>query len=252
MPSTLNIRDNQLALSAQAGIANLAAASWDASVRPAQEFQAVLALRIVLAAYLVGEVTRQVSEGGQTIITATLDNRHAPPERVAAAQLLLAPLGAYSDLAGLKMTIQNDIGDVGAVPIPIPILITAGAVAVTMVLARAGVIMWVAQKAADIVDGALLRNDASKELQRADAEALKLVNNHVQREQAAGTTLPIDEATKTALQGLQARVDSIVQASFQSAAQKGLPSWVLPAAGIAAASLVTAVLVMSRRRKSNV
>jgi len=190
---------------------------------------------------LVGEVKRDVNPDGFTTILVTLDGRAQPSERFSAASLLLAPLGAYADLAGI--TLEKRASETGDVGVPIPVLILAGAVAVTIVAAQAYVVMYVADKALVIVENALKRNSAAKEIQRADAEVLKLVNTHVQREIAAGTTLPLDDATKLALAGLQNRVGSLVQLGYQNPQEKGFPSWALPAAGLAAAAVVTAVVI---------
>lgn len=243
MPQTLTISDRQLAISADAGIEHLASADWSASTHPDEEFLAVLALRMVLAGYLVGDVKRDVSPDGLTTIRVTLDGRAQPSERLSAASLLVSPLGAYADLAGIEIEKRaSETGDVGA-PVPIPVLILAGAVAVAIVAAQAYVVMYVADKALIIVENALKRNSASKEIQRADAEVLKLVNSHVQREIASGTTLPLDDATKLALAGLQNRVGSLVQLGYQNPQEKGFPSWALPAAGLAAAAVVTAIII---------
>ena len=245
MPSTLQIQDRQLSISATEGIRHLEAGDWSASVRPAEEFLAVLALRLVLAGYLIGSVNKSVSPDGLTTIQVVLDGRSAPRERLEAAQMLVAPLGAYGDLAGISFRNQAETG-----AIPIPILIVGGAVAVTAVIAQAYVVMYVAEKATAIVDGALKRNAAGSEIQRADAEVLKLVNMHIQREQAAGTTLPLDDATRQAIGGLQTRVGSLVKNAFEAEAKSNFPSWALPAAGLAALAVVTAIIVYRVKQRN--
>jgi hypothetical protein len=239
MPKTLEIQDRQLSVSAVEGIRHLEAGDWSTSVRPAEEFLAVLALRLLLAGYLIGEVEKAVSPDGTTTLRVSLNGGAATPERLEASKLLVAPLGVYGDLAGLKFASQAN--DTGAVPIPI--LIAGGAVAVTVVIAQAYVVMYVAEKASAIVDGALKRNAASSEIQRADAEVIKLVNQHVQREQAAGSTLPLDDATRFAMSGLQSRVGALVERAYDSEKSKSFPSWALPTAGLTALAVVTAIIV---------
>lgn len=246
MASTLSIQDRVLSVSATEGIRHFELGDWTTSARPAEEFLAVLALRLLLSGYLIGSVQKDTSSDGTTTIQVQLDSRDADPDRVMAAKMLVAPLGVYADMAGLRLDAKAS--DTGA--IPIPILITGGAVAVTVVIAQAYVVMYVAEKAAAIVDGALKRNQASSEIQRADAEVLKLVNNHVQREQASGQTLPLDEATRAALAGLQSRVGSLVNSAFEREASKGFPSWALPTIGLAAVAAVTAIIVY-RVKKGN-
>jgi hypothetical protein len=197
---------------------------------------------MVLAGYLVGSVSRSTNSDGATTIRVVIDGRAAPPERLAAAKACVESLAAYADLAGI--TANYDTGDVG---VPVPVLVLAGVVSVAVVAAQAYVMIQVADRAGSIVDNALKRNAASSEIQRADAQVLKLVNNHVQREIAAGTTLPIDEATRMAIQGLHTRVGSLVQAGYQKEEEKGFPVWVLPALGVTAAAVVTAIIVYKKK-----
>ncbi len=245
MAQTLTIQDRELSVAATEGIRHFQEADWSTSTRPEQEFLAVLALRMVLAGYLVGDVQRDTSPDGTTTIRVTIDGRTQPSERLSAAKLLLLPLGVYADQSGIA--IEKKAADTGA--IPVPVLITGGAVAVAIVAAQAYVVMYVAEKALIIVDQGLKRNAATKEIQRADAEALKLVNQHVQREIAAGRALALDEATKTALAGLQTRVNELVKAGYENVQASGFPSWALPTMGLAAAAVVTAVVIYRRKGK---
>lgn len=238
MPASLSVHDRQLSIAATEGIRHLEAADWSTSVRPGEEFLAVLALRLLLAGYLIGTVNKIVGADGTTSLHVEIEANNAPPERAEVARLLVAPLGVYADMAGLSFTSQAS--DTGA--IPVPILIVGGAVAVTVVIAQSYVVMYVAEKAAAIVDGALRRNAASAEIQKADAEVLKLVNLHVQREQSAAKTLPLDEPTRFALSALQARVGALVKSAFDQPS-KNFPTWALPAIGVTAAAVVTAIIV---------
>jgi hypothetical protein len=247
MPATLTIADRSLSVAATEGIRHLQDADWSASTRPTEEFLAVLALRLVLVGYLVGSVTRTTNADGATMIAVSLPANDTGGERLAAAKLLLAPLGIYADMAGIS--IEKRASDTGV--IPIPVLIVGGVVAVSFVAAQAYVVMYVADKAGEITDRVLKRQAAASEIQRADAEVLKLVNLHVQREQASGQTLALDEATKFALGGLQSRVGSLVQLGYQSEQNKGFPSWALPAMGLAALAVVTAIVFL-RKGQHNV
>jgi hypothetical protein len=239
MPTSLTISDRQLAISASEGVKHLDAADWSASVRPTEEFLALLALRIVLAGYLVGDVKRSTDASGATTIEVTLDGRPAPAARKAAAQLVVAPLGAYAELAGLSFA--SHANDTGA--IAVPVLIVGGVVAVSAIVSGAVVLYSVANRATEIVDKALKRNAASAEIQKADAQALALVNNHVQRELAAGRTLALDDATNTALGAVKTRIQQLIGLGFTDPEKPNtLPSWVLPVAGLTAAAVVTAVI----------
>jgi hypothetical protein len=242
---TLRFRNDQLSNAASRGYDRLASNDWSGS-SAVEDFLALMALRCVLAGYLVGDVSRTTSAEGKVTIDVVLDGRKSVPERAQAARALIAPLGAYGDLAGLEFATQQT--DTGA--IPIAVLIAGGVVAVSVVIAQSYVLMNIADKAAQVVDGALRRKDASQEIQNADAEVVKLVNNHIQREQNEGKALPLDAATKAAISGLETRVGSLVKSSFESAAYQSLPKWVWPTVGVSAVAVVTAIFITIRSIKN--
>ena len=243
MPSTLTIRNRQLSVSATEGLKHLEAADWSMSAQPKDEFLALLALRLVLSGYLIGSVTKTVDAQGLTTIRVEAPSASFQfDERANAVAALLEPLRYYADSAGIELDLSSD--ETGAVPIPI--LVVAGAVAVSAIVARAYVVMYAAEKAGQIVENALKRRAAAAEVQRADAEVIKLVNGHVQREQAAGKTLPLDDATKMAIGGLQTRIGSLVKAAFEQETKAGFPLWI-SAVGLAAIAVVTAFIVYRKR-----
>lgn len=243
MASTLIIRNRQLAQSATEGLQHLLAGDWSTSVQPKDEFVALIALRLVLAGYLVGTVQKTVDSEGKTTIHVAAPNEHLPfDERLNAVVALLEPLRYYASKSGINLDLSAE--ETGAVPIPV--LIVAGAVAVSAVVARAYVVMYAAEKGAQIVENALKRQAANAEVQRADGEVIKLVNGHVQREQAAGKTLPLDDATKLAIAGLQTRIGSLVKSAFEQEAKATFPLWI-PAVGLAAVAVVTAIIVYRKK-----
>ena len=247
MPSTLTIQNRQLATSATEGLRHLESADWSASVHPTQEFLALLALRLVLSGYLIGSVTKTVDSSGLTTIHVEAPSgRVQMDERFNAVAALLEPLRYYASQSGISLTLTAD--ETGAVPIPI--LIVGGAVAVSAVVAQAYVVMYAAEKASQIVDGALKRSAAAAEVQRADAEVIKLVNNHVQREQASGKALPLDEGTRVAIGGLQTRIGSLVKYAYQKENEKGFPLWGWPVAGLTAAAVVTAIIMYRKKSRT--
>lgn len=241
--NTLRFQNSQLAAAAARGIDRLERVDWSGGNRAVEDFLGLLALRCVLAGYLVGSVSRSTAVDGKTTIDVVLDGRDSDPGRARAARAVVAPLGAYGDLAGLSFA--STVTETGAVPLAV--LIVGGVVAVSVVAAQSYVLMHIAEKAAEVVDGALKRSDASSEIQRADAEVIKLVNNHVQREQQEGKALALDSATKAALSGLESRVGSLVKSSFDNTVQKVLPTWVWPVVGVSAVAVVTAMVVTIRR-----
>lgn len=238
----LSFQNSQLATAAERGIARLERVDWSGGASAVEDFLGLLALRCVLAGYLVGTVSRSTGLDGKTTIDVVLDGRDSDPDRARAARALVAPLGAYGDLSGLSFS--STITETGAVPLAV--LIIGGVVAVSVVAAQSYVLMHIAEKAAEVVDRALKRSDASAEIQKADAEVIKLVNNHVQREQTEGKALPLDAATKAALSGLESRVGTLVKSSFESTGQKVLPTWLWPVVGVSAVAVVTAIVTIRR------
>jgi hypothetical protein len=246
MPTTLYIDDRALATGATEGIRHLETADWSKSVRPVAEFRALVALRLVLVGYLVGKVERTQQSDGSWLVAVTIDqNSSAGDARWQVAKSLIAPLAVYTELAGLRVVARAS--DTGIVPVPL--LILGGVVAVSIVAAQAYVATVVVEKAAEIVDGAFKRSDAANEVQRADAEVLKLVNNHVLREQAAGQTLQLDQATAIAIDGLQQRTSKTLGAAYAGNSKSNeFPPWIIPTAGLAAAAALTAFVVVKGKK----
>lgn len=241
---TIAIRNDQLSQSASIGVAALHDASWPSP--GVDEFLAVLALRIVLAGYLIGSVERSVDAQGHTSVRVKFDGQQVPTDRLWAAQLLVAPLGAYADLAGISY--EYSASDTGAVPVPLIIL--GGVVSVTLVAGGAYVVTYVAKEAATVVDNALRRNSASKAVQEADAQALKIVESHVQREIAAGKILEFDSVERSILSALQDRISNIVKQAYQPPDGK-LPTWVVPTVGVLGAAAVASALFVFGTKGNN-
>jgi len=236
MAQALTIQDNHLQTSAEIGLACLAVGVWP---NPGvDEFLGVMALRIVLAGSLVGDVER-VEEGGVTRVNVRIDGRPMHPERQRAAALLFAPLGVYADMAGISKTFAaNDTGSV-----PVPLIIAGGVVQIALIAGGAYVLTYAATEAAKIVDGALRRNSASTAVQAADAQAIAVINQHVQREKIAGKIIEFDAVERSVLDALQSRIANIVKQAYMPAdLGKNLPSWVLPAAGLVGAAAVVSAL----------
>jgi len=242
MSQSLTIANPTLSSALTRGLNALASGNWPTP--GVDEFLATLALRLVVCGYLVGEV-RRVEVDGHTQIQVTLDDRPVPEERRRAAKILLAPLAVYLELADLKVTTAPSLVDTGA--IPVPIIIAAGVVSVAIVAGGAYVITYVASEAAKVVDGALRRNAAAKEVQSADEQAIKVMNAHVQRDIAQGRLFEFDEAERAVLNALQDRVSNIVKQAYTPIdSNKGLPAWALPALGIAGAAAVSALFFIRR------
>lgn len=237
MAQALTIRNDQLAQSASIGLASLSDATWPTP--GVDEFLALLALRIVLAGHLVGTVERQSDPTGRTKIRVKFDGKKVPEERIRAANLLVAPLGVYADLAGISY--EYSANDTGA--LPIPLLIMGGVVSVSLVAGGAYVVTYVAKEAATVVDNALRRNAASKAVQEADAQVLQVMNAHVQREVVAGKIIEFDSVERSILDALQNRISNIVKQAYATPDGK-LPSWVVPTVGVLGAAAVAGALYL--------
>jgi hypothetical protein len=241
----LAIQDSHLADSAARGVQNFQLADWTSSTAQG-DFLATIALRIVLAGYLVGRVERVQTEERTEIRVYLDDKTIADPERLWAAQLLVAPLGFYADRAELS-AVYGRLQEVGAVPVPLIIL--SGVVAVAMIGAG-GTVLWnVVDHASEVIDNALKRDSATKAVQAVDGKTLEILHAHVQREQVAGRTLEFDATEKSILQALQERVGKIVAMAY-SPTEKGFPVWTVPA-GLGAAAILTALVwfLKTERRK---
>lgn len=239
---SITVTNDQLARSASLGLANFESASWE--TKGTDEFLAVLALRIVLCGYLIGTVERLESDG-KTQIRVKFDGKNVPSDRLRVAQLLVAPLGVYADLA--EIAYEYRAVETGAVPVPLMIL--GGVVSVSLIAGGAYVVTEVAREASKVVDNALRRNDASKAVQEADAQALKIVNTHVQREIVAGKILEFDSVERSILDALQARISSIVKQAYEPT-KEGLPTWVLPTLGVLGAAAVAGALYVGVKGKN--
>lgn len=241
MAQALTIQDNHLQTSAEIGLACLAVGVWPAP--GVDEFLGVMALRIVLAGSLVGDVER-VEKNGVTRINVRIDGRPMNPERQRAAALLFAPLGVYADMAGISKTYAA-ANDTGAVPVPL--IIAGGVVQIALIAGGAYVLTYAATEAAKIVDGALRRNSASRAVQAADAQAIAVINQHVQREKVAGKIIEFDAVERSVLDALQSRIANIVKQAYLPADfGKNLPSWVFPVVGLVGAAAVVSAFYFVR------
>ena len=87
-------------------------------------------------------------------------------------------------------------GEVGAWPVAVIAVIVVGA---------AAAVGWCGYQAAQVIDRALARSAAARELVRTDELAQRLVDGHLARERAAGRSLDLDAATREALLALRER-----------------------------------------------
>lgn len=240
---SLTVYNDHLAQSAAAGLAAFESANW--SSNGTGEFLAVLALRIVLCGHLIGTVER-TDVDGKTQIRVKFDGKKVPEDRLRAAQLVVAPLGVYADLA--QLTYEYRANETGAVPVPLIIL--GGVVSVALVAGGAYVVTEVAREASKVVDNALRRNEASKAVQEADAQSLHVLNSHVQREVVAGKILEFDSVERSILDALQDRISNIVKQAYEPI-KEGIPTWVVPTVGVLGAAAIAGALYVGMTKGKN-
>jgi hypothetical protein len=87
-------------------------------------------------------------------------------------------------------------GEVGVWPVAVVAIVVIGAVAA---------VGWCGYQAAQVIDRLLARDAAARELIRTDEIAQRMVDAHLERERAAGKSLPLDAATAEALETLRQR-----------------------------------------------
>lgn len=240
MSQTLQIANDSLSAASIRGVEHFATGNWETSTAEG-DFLATLALRIVLAGYLVGSVERVIAND-VTHVLVRLDPNNTDPDRRRAAKLLFDPLDVYAELSGIivKRTSPSDVGALQGG-------LFAGVVIVTVIAGATAVMLYVAEKSATIVDNVLKRNAASKAIQEADAKHLEAMNLHVQREQAAQRALPFDDVEKSFMSALEARKNQLIKSAFEEA-QKSFPTWILPV-GLGAAAILTAFVLIKKRKQ---
>lgn len=239
--------DPLLAANADAGLAQLSRAdvSGPASVA-VRNLQAVIALKAILVGHLCGVVTYSLNPStGETTASVEADVVNSVGERGDIARGLLAPLFAYALEARLPPDPGTDVStiapsDTGLWPVVVIVIVAGGAVLLGG---------WIAQKAADVVTAWHAVNAQRDELQKADARLTQLVSEHVQKEQAAGKTLPIDDATKAQLQVLTARTqtltDAIKSANPDAGGGSSLPWYAWAGIGVGGALVLALMLRQS-------
>jgi hypothetical protein len=195
-----------------------------------------------LQARLVGTVTEAEAEGYEVLIDPR-PRPGAPADRLAAARILYRTWQLVAIRAQQRpLMTEGPSPDVGALP---------AVAVVAVVLIGSAAVAYCAHQAAVVVDRELAREADLQQLARVHTTSLQLVRDHVEREGAAGSTLPLDAATVAVLQGLQQTQATIAEKteeplpplggaaqSLGRAAEKAAPSagkWFGLSAGVLAA-----------------
>lgn len=178
-------------------------------------------------ARLTGQVTETKSADGGIAITIDPSIRAgAPAERDRATRILYQTCAVMADASGRELALET------SVPKPTPE--TAGwplvAAAAVITIGQVAAIGYMAHQAAQVIDRKLSRDHDMRMLVQRDAQVLKLVRAHTEREDKAKKALPLDEATKLALNGLLKQQQAIVEKKLAPLAS-GLPDVPSGAAG---------------------
>lgn len=182
--------------------------------------------KVVAAPLVVGEKTV-----GKVAMLNPAPAPGTPPERRRAAVVLYrtVELLAESNRRALGFATIEQKSDTGAWPIV--------AVAAVVSIGQAAAIGYVAFQAAQVLDRQLQRRHDLRMLLAEHAKELELISAHVQREKDAGKALPLDDATKLALNGTIQRQNEIA-AKQQSPLGSGLPDINAAAGGFGLGALL--------------
>lgn len=142
------------------------------------------------------------------------------------------PPGAF-DLKLLQTTAGADTG--------MP-LIAIAVVTVIVAVAESAAVAYLASEAKHVIDNYLARSQNLAELAQTDAQTLKVLDLHVEREDKAGAPLPLDDAEKAALGMLEKRqAEAVKKITGATQVNSKWPGWAFPAA--LAAGLTTVFLL---------
>lgn len=181
-----------------------ARASWGSVPTP----EAVRALHgfLIETCALRARLAGSISETPGQSPELTIDPRPragVPAERVAASRLLArTPEVLQGSALSSGIATRTAPGDAGALPaVAIVAIVVVGAAAVA----------YCAHQAAAVIDRDLARDAELQKLAALHAQTMALVRSHVEREQAAGKQIPLDAASKAALQSLGAAQQTIAE-----------------------------------------
>lgn len=194
-------------LSARLGAASARASAGDWSSGALGERVACLRALVIDTGYQIAKLQGSVSRvtTGAGAETLYIDPRCAPgvsePRRRAASRLyrtwdLLAQSTQIEDVE----TFAEGAEDTGALPV---------VAIVALIVVGGAALAYCGAQAIKVVDRQLERDARAAELVAAHSTALAVVDKHTAREDAAGKPLPLDEASRAALDALATEQEKI-------------------------------------------
>jgi hypothetical protein len=157
-------------------------------------------------------------------------------ERDWASRILYRPWLVFSD--GQQPEEKNwltnlSMNDTGIWP-----LLVAGVVVSAI---QAAAVVYCVQEAATVIDRKLARDSDERKLAQTQATALKAVEVHTEREKSAGKTLPLSDALKSLLDGLNRMCEKLAALSDKTP----MPEPVLPSFGGSSGNLSWSLIVLA-------
>ncbi len=225
-------RDNALAVSVEWAHSRAEGGDW-VSGTPAQRVDHLRALIAETAAaigHLAGSVMTVQRETGPVCVIDVRPRPGTAAERLDAAGRLYATWRVLqsTDDGGADEGLETQ-----AQPDTAALLPAVAIVAIAVVGAVA--LAYCANQAATLIDRQLARSEQSRRLVATHAAALRAVEQHQAREDAAGATLPIDAATKTVLESLTTAQQAVV-----ATREEAFPSFIPSSVSSTASSILGA------------
>jgi hypothetical protein len=186
---------------------------------------------------LAGTYTETTTDGKAYVNIEPAPVPSAPDERRRASVVLyrslelLAQSGRSSDTIE---TFNTKPAETGAWPLIAAVVVVG--------IAQVAAIGYIAHQAALVVDRQLERKADLKKLAAEHAQTLALVDKHVEREKQAGKALPLDDATKLALNSSIKRQDELAK-KVMPPLSSGLPNVTPPDVGGFGLGLLAAAAV---------
>jgi len=221
------------------GLERAIAGDWQSGPLPVRT--AELRAIVVATARCMGHLVGTVAAGAELVIDPW--NPDAPSgDRRRAAVALYAPFDALmvGDAREPLVAFKTETpADTGALPV-----LAVVAIAISSAVA----IGYVAHQAAAVIDRQLARNAVARAMLAEHAQAVALTDKHIAREKAAGKPLPLDAATKSALDASAKRAaDYAASTTTILPLPRGVPSpgiFESAAAGFGVGTIVVGGLVL--------
>jgi hypothetical protein len=213
-------RDSSIAEAIQEGYDRCAQNDWSTGTvaQRSRAFLGLLAERSMLMASVGGSLEPNPAEGFAALINPSpLPTTTGERRQLVRALYATAAIFSVREQADTHVETNTQISETGIV-----IAWPVAAVAIAVVVAGAAAIAYCASQVSQIVDRQLSRSEDAQRLASKDAELMKLIREHQEREQKAGKQLPLSEPQKMALQGLLDQQHAIVTKQ-EGSLDSGLP-----------------------------